>query len=184
MDSIIKRGGAMVQELSPVQYQVLWDHIVKMAWDTCGCWAHGCWWLMMIDDDGKVWQYFHFWRFEYSCLLSNSTFGKGFSKPLESFNLIQWLTGPTHEHGHTLDLVLSYALLTFLITDLLSLLLLSPDKLPDIMFLHASIVHLPWTPTKTLFSSTSWRLPLRTWGLEHCHVQLHLLQYSLLHHPL
>lgn len=33
-------------------------------------------------------------------------------KPLvkDSFNLVQCVTGPTHEHGHTLDLVLSHGL--------------------------------------------------------------------------
>lgn len=32
---------------------------------------------------------------------------------IDSFNLVQSVTGPTHERGHTLDLVLSYGLPVF-----------------------------------------------------------------------
>ena len=35
---------------------------------------------------------------------------KEFLNVIESFNLIQSVSGPTHQHGHTLDLVLSYGL--------------------------------------------------------------------------
>jgi len=29
---------------------------------------------------------------------------------LSSLNIVKWVTGPTHCHGHTLDLILSYGL--------------------------------------------------------------------------
>lgn len=35
---------------------------------------------------------------------------KGFLNHIDSFNLVQSVSGPTQEHGHTLDLVLSYGL--------------------------------------------------------------------------
>lgn len=35
---------------------------------------------------------------------------KDFLNLIESFNLMQSVSGPTHEQGHTLDLVLSYGL--------------------------------------------------------------------------
>uniref|UniRef100_A0A8P4K1H9 Reverse transcriptase domain-containing protein n=1 Tax=Dicentrarchus labrax TaxID=13489 RepID=A0A8P4K1H9_DICLA len=38
---------------------------------------------------------------------------KGFLNLIDSFNLVQSVSGPTQEHGHTLDLVLSYGLPVF-----------------------------------------------------------------------
>ena len=35
---------------------------------------------------------------------------KDFLSLIDSFNLVQCVSGPTHEHGHTLDLVLSHGL--------------------------------------------------------------------------
>lgn len=35
---------------------------------------------------------------------------KDFLSLIDSFSLVQSVPGPTHEHGHTLDLVLSYGL--------------------------------------------------------------------------
>lgn len=35
---------------------------------------------------------------------------KDFLNVIDSFNLVQFVTDPTHEHGHTLDLVLSCGL--------------------------------------------------------------------------
>ena len=35
---------------------------------------------------------------------------KAFLSLIDSFNLVQYVPGPTQEHGHTLDLVLSYGL--------------------------------------------------------------------------
>ncbi len=35
---------------------------------------------------------------------------KDFLSLIDSFNLVQWVCGPTHEHEHTLDLVLSHGL--------------------------------------------------------------------------
>lgn len=35
---------------------------------------------------------------------------KDFLRLIDSFNLVQCVSGPTHEHGHTLNLVLSYGL--------------------------------------------------------------------------
>lgn len=35
---------------------------------------------------------------------------KDFINLIDSFNLMQSVTGPTHEKGHTLDLILSYGL--------------------------------------------------------------------------
>lgn len=43
------------------------------------------------------------------CCPSNAL-AKDFLNLINSFNLVQSVTGPTHEHGHTLDLVLSYGL--------------------------------------------------------------------------
>lgn len=44
------------------------------------------------------------------CCLDKSM-GKDFLTLIDSFNLVQSVTGPTHRLGHTLDLVLSYGLL-------------------------------------------------------------------------
>ena len=38
---------------------------------------------------------------------------KDFLSLIDSFNFVQWVSGPTHEHGHTLDLVLSHGLSVF-----------------------------------------------------------------------
>lgn len=35
---------------------------------------------------------------------------KEFLQLIDSFDLIQHINGPTHEHGHTIDLVLTYGL--------------------------------------------------------------------------
>uniref|UniRef100_A0A3B3DJ46 Reverse transcriptase domain-containing protein n=1 Tax=Oryzias melastigma TaxID=30732 RepID=A0A3B3DJ46_ORYME len=35
---------------------------------------------------------------------------KDFLSIMDSFNLVQWVSGPTHEHGHTLDLVFTHGL--------------------------------------------------------------------------
>lgn len=43
------------------------------------------------------------------CCPTNSL-AKEFFNLIDSFNLTQHVTGPTHNHGHTLDLVLSYGL--------------------------------------------------------------------------
>ncbi len=38
---------------------------------------------------------------------------KDFLSLIDSFNLVQWVSGPTHEHGHTLDVVYSQGLSVF-----------------------------------------------------------------------
>uniref|UniRef100_A0A8C6LQF4 Reverse transcriptase domain-containing protein n=1 Tax=Nothobranchius furzeri TaxID=105023 RepID=A0A8C6LQF4_NOTFU len=40
----------------------------------------------------------------------DNVLAKGFFNLLESFNLTQWVSSPTHARGHTLDLVISYGL--------------------------------------------------------------------------
>ena len=48
----------------------------------------------------------------------NNTVAIDFLHLTESFNLIQHVTGPTHTHGHTLDLVFTMGLdLTTLVID-------------------------------------------------------------------
>ena len=45
----------------------------------------------------------------HACCL-DKPMAKDFLNLIDSFNLVQYMSGPTEEHGHTLDLVLSYGL--------------------------------------------------------------------------
>lgn len=46
----------------------------------------------------------------FMCVVLISQWQRVFLNLIDSFNLVQSVSGPTQEHGHTLDLVLSYGL--------------------------------------------------------------------------
>ena len=62
---------------------------------------------------GILLKYHHFLivgDFNIHVCCDSKPFVKDFLRAIDSFNLVQFVTGPTHEKGHTLDLVLSHGL--------------------------------------------------------------------------
>ncbi len=55
-------------------------------------------------------EFFIFGDFNIHVCCSSSWFTSDFIKLLDSFDLTQYMKQPTHDKGHTLDLVLSYGL--------------------------------------------------------------------------
>ena len=50
------------------------------------------------------------WDFNIHVCCPDKPVVKDFLSLIDSFNLVQCVSGPTHEHGHTLDLVLSWSI--------------------------------------------------------------------------
>ncbi len=81
------------------------------------------------------------------CAVSLNLLEIEFLSLIDSFNMVQWVKDPTHTHGHTLDLVLSYG---FSITDAQVFDTLLSDHWPVLFMLPFSQLSSSITPTVQL----------------------------------